>query len=144
MPAVAWQPSLEKVAGYAPWLTVNTKVPGSQAYVMTFDDRTSPDGTTAGQHVSDAVAMIAGRIPTMPADLVSLAAVVAARYAAATLAAAYARTDEDRVRAAALLALADSAIKGLYESADNESADTLSALPVLIAPEPVPWGDAYL
>lgn len=142
--AVPWAPTLEQVAVYVPWLTVNTKVPGSQAYLMTFDANTSPDATVAGWHVTDAITLIGSAIATMPSGLYDLAATTAAKYAAATLAAAYARTDEDRVRAAALATLSAAAWKSLLDAADNQSAATLSALPVLIAPAPVPWGDSYL
>lgn len=141
---VAWEPTLAQVAVYAPWLTVNTKVPGSQGYLMTFSAQTSPDDTVAGQHVDDAVTMITGRITTMPAALYPLATVVAARYAAATLALAYARTDEDRQRADALWASIEAALDELEQAADNAGASALSPLPVGYAPEPVGWGDSLL
>lgn len=142
--AVAWSPTPAQVAVYAPWLTVNIKVAGSQGYLMTFSANTSPDDTVAGVHIADAVTLVTGRIASMPTALYSLATVVVAKYAAATLAAAYARTDEDRVRATALMADATTSLTGLVEAADNLGAATLSALPVLVAPDPVPWGDSYL
>lgn len=139
-----WAPTLTQVASHVPWLTVSTAVPGAQEYLNTFTSATSPPDAVATSHIDEACTLIAAAIPTMPAGIYSLAATVAARLAAATLAAAYARTDDDARRAAALLALANTALKGLIESADNEGAAVLSPVPVLRGPDPVPWGDSYL
>jgi len=140
----AWAPTLPQVASYVPWLTVNTAVPGAQEYLNTFTSTTSPTDTVATSHIDDACVLISAAIPTMPASLHALAATVAARFAAATLAAAYARTDDDARRAAALLAAANTALTGLTDAADNEGAAALSPQPVIYAPDPVPWGDDLL
>lgn len=140
----AWAPTLPQVASYVPWLTVSRMVPGSQDYLNTFTSATSPTDTMATSHITDAVTLIDGQITTMPSDLYDLAAVVAARMAAATLAAAYARTDEDRNRALALMTAANTFLDKLLAAVDNEGASSLSPLPVLVAPDPVPWGDQYL
>lgn len=139
-----WDPTLPQVAGYAPWLTIDVTRPADQVYLNTFTTNTSPPVTVATQHIADATTLILGRIPTMPAGLYGQAAVVAARMAAATLALAYARDDDQARRAAALLAAATSAFDQLIQDADAQGADALSPVPVLIAPDPVPWGDSLL
>lgn len=136
-----WTPTTQQVAVYAPWLTVSTSVPGAQGFVNDFTSDTSPDAAVAGVHIADAGVLVSTAIPIVPSALVDLARTVTARYAAATLAAAYARTDEDAQRAAAMLASAKDAFKTLVEAADNAGAAPLSPLPVAYAPEPVPWGD---
>jgi hypothetical protein len=139
-----WDPPLAQVAGYVPWLTIDVTRPADQVYLNTFTVNTSPPNIVAEQHIADAGTLILGRIPTMPTALYEQAAVAAARMAAATLAVAYAR-DEDQVRrAAALTVLAASALADLITDADNAGADSLSPLPVLFAPDPVPWGDSLL
>lgn len=142
--AYPWDPTLAQVAGYVPWLTIDVTQPAVQAYLNTFTANTSPPTTVANQHIADATTLISARIPTMPAALYGQAAVVAARMAAATLAVAYARDDDQMRRAAALIAAAAVAFADLVTDADNQGADALSPAPVLIAPDPVPWGDSLL
>lgn len=142
--SVAWAPTLVQVAVYVPWLTVSTTVPGSQSYLMTFTTATSPNDTVAQTHIDDATTIITATVTGMPTTVYSLAAVVAAKYAAATLARAYARTDEDRQRADALWDAAKLALEGLATVIDNAGASALSPVPLVSAPDPVPWGDSLL
>lgn len=139
-----WAPALTEVAVHVPWLTVSVANPGSQAYLNDFTADTSPDDAVATEHIGQATTTIAVGIPTMPDGLKDFAGVVAAWMAAASLAVAYARTDDDVRRAAALTAAATAWFKRLTDAADNSGADVLSPVPVLVAPDPVPWGDSLL
>lgn len=137
----AWAPTTAQTAVYAPWLTVSLSVPGSQDYVNDFTSDTSPGAAIALRHMEDAANLIGVTLTTVPAALQPLASTVVARYAAATLAAAYARTAEDAQRAAAMLTAAQALMKSLIEAGDNAGAAALDPVPVAYAPDPVPWGD---
>lgn len=139
--APAWVPTLEQVAVHVPWLTIPATDPGAQEYLNTFTDETQPDADVAWQHIADAVSVVGAGLGELSSTVQPLATTVTALWAAATLAAAYARTPEDRAAAVSLTDRAGRALTALTLSADNSGAATLSAAPVLYAPEPVAHGD---
>ena len=141
---VTWAPSLAQVAAHVPWLTISLSEPGSQTYETTFTGDTSPDPTVAGRHISDAVNLVTPLVTVMPDLLDDLAGTVAALYAAASLAAAYARTADDAARAATLLARATTAFKQLEEAAEQAGVAVEDDEPILIAPYPTGCGHPYL
>jgi hypothetical protein len=138
---VAWSPFLSDVADHAPFLTVDTRTPGSQTWLGTFTGWTSPTDEQAQRHIDQATALVGAGFGTLSGTLPKMARAVAAMFAAASLIRAFARGADDLALAAALLAQAQTALTTLKEAADNAGADTLSARPVLYAPTPVPWGD---
>lgn len=142
--AYVWQPTLPQVAVHIPWLTIDQSQPGTQAFLDTFTATTIPDSDAATEHIVQAANLIGTMIGTLVTALEPVAAGVTALWAAATLAAAYARDADDAARATALMVLARAALKNLVDAADNTGAAPLSALPVMYAPDPVPWGDLYL
>jgi len=139
-----WEPTTVQVAVHVPWLTVSATNPGSQTYLNDFTSDTVPNATSAAQHITQAATMIGALFSPLPNALYDLATAVTALYAAASLANAYARGDEDRAAAVALMARATAALARLKDAADNAGADPLDAQPVIYAPDPVPWGDALL
>lgn len=144
--AVDWTPTTAQVAVYVPWLTVDSTQPGSQTYLLDFTGNTVPNLTAALSHIADAVTRINTGLglPTMPDAIKPMATVTAAILAAATLARSYARSDRENELADALAAQAAAALIALTAAADNAGAALSSARPVLIAPEPVYWGDELL
>jgi hypothetical protein len=141
---VPWSPFLSDVADHVPWLTTSVIAPGSQTYLGTFTGNTSPTDEQAQRHINSAVAFISARFSTLTAAMYPLARAVAAMWAAATLARAFARSADDRAAADALERLATRELETLTEVADEAGATPLSPQPVLIAPLPVPWGDDLL
>ncbi|GAA0528771.1 hypothetical protein GCM10010172_06720 [Paractinoplanes ferrugineus] len=131
-----WWPGRTQVAAYVPWLTVSLSKPGDQTYQGTFSDDTSPDGAVADRHIADAGALVAPLATVMPAALYELAGTVTALHAAASLAAAYARTDEDARRAENLLARAVTAYQRLTTAVDDAGVDADADEPILIANYP--------
>jgi hypothetical protein len=137
----AWSPFLSDVADHVPFLTISQSVPGSQVYLGTFTGDTSPTDEQAQRHVDQAVAIVGAGFSTLTGQLPRMARAVAASWAAATLALAFARDQTGRDIAAALRAQAAAELKVLQGAVENSGESTLSAVPVLNAPSPVPWGD---
>lgn len=142
--AYSWQPTTGQVAAYVPWLTVSATDPGSQAYLGDFTSDTVPTGAEAQRHITDAAVTVGAGLGALTAALEPLAALAASLLAAATLAAAYARSDDDRDRAQALYDRYAQASTALTTAAENAGSSTTDALPVISAPDPVPWGDSLL
>ncbi len=142
--AELWEPTLTQVAGYVPWLTVSRSDPGAQSWLGTFSEDTTPNAVQAGQHITDAASLVAPRIGTIAATLYPTAATVTALLAAASLARAYRRGPEDLTTAAALENRATALLDSLVDSADDLPGSPNPLVPVLYAPDPVPWGDCLL
>lgn len=138
---VAWSPFLSDVADHVPWLTIDQNTPGSEYYLGTFTGSTSPTDEQAQRHIDAAVSVVGAGFGTLTGTLPRMARAVAAMWAAATLARAFARDADTRALADALSKQASVELKVLQTAVDNAGADSLSALPVLVAPAPVPWGD---
>jgi hypothetical protein len=136
-----WSPFLSDVADHVPFLTISQSAPGSQVYLGTFTGDTSPTDEQAQRHVDQAVAIVGAGFSTLTGQLPRMARAVAAVWAAATLALAFARDQTGRDIAAALRATAAADLKVLQGAVENSGESTLNALPVLNAPPPVPWGD---
>jgi hypothetical protein len=141
---VSWSPFLSDVGDHVPFLTLDTTVPGSQVYLGTFTGNTSPTDEVAQRHIDGAVAIIGAGFETLTVPLIRMARAVAALWAAASLCRAYARDNDTRALAAALTAEARTQLKVLIEAVEGAGESALSPLPVLIAPDPVPWGDSLL
>lgn len=141
---VTWSPFLSDVADHVPFLSMDRTTPGSQVYLGTFTGNTSPTDEQARRHIDAAVAFVGAGFGTLIGALPRMARAVAAIRAAATLARAFGRTAEERAIADALERQAAADLKVLQTAVDNTGADTLSAVPVLSAPAPVPWGDSLL
>ena len=141
---VPWSPFLSYVADHVPYLTIDPTVPGSQVYLGTFTGYTSPTDEQAQRHIDRAVSIVGAGFTTLTGDLPAMARSVAAIWAAATLCRAFARDAETVARAADLMRQAQADLKVLQTAVDNASESTSNALPVLMAPDPVPWGDDYL
>lgn len=139
-----WSPFLSDVADHVPWLTIDLTQPGAQVYLGTFTGYTSPADEQAQRHIDDAVSIVGAGFGTLTGTLPRMARSVAALWAAASLCRAFARDSDDRATADALERSASSTLKVLQSAVDNAGADSLSPQPVLIAPEPVLWGDWYL
>jgi hypothetical protein len=138
---VAWSPFLSDVADHCPFLTVDTRTPGAQTWLGTFTGWTSPTDEQAQRHIDQATAIVGAGLGTLTGQLPRIARSVASLFAAASLIRAFSRGSEDLQLATALLDDARRSLTSLKEAADNAGADTLSARPVLYAPDPVPWGD---
>jgi hypothetical protein len=140
----SWSPFLSDVADHVPYLTIDPTIPGSQVYLGTFTGYTSPTDEQAQRHIDDAVAIVGAGFGTLSGTLPRMARSVAATWAAATLCRAFARDAETVARAADLMRQAQADLKILTAAVDNTGSTTLNAVPVLRAPDPVPWGDSYL
>jgi hypothetical protein len=141
----AWSPFLSDVADHVPFLTIDQTTPGSQTYLGTFTGYTSPTDEVAQRHIDRAASIVgAGFGNITDSALVGMARTVTAIWAAASLCRAYARDDATRRTADGLAAQAATQLKALQTSVDNSGSSTLNALPVMFAPDPVPWGDTYL
>jgi hypothetical protein len=140
----SWSPFLSDVADHVPFLTIDTTVPGSQLYLGTFTGYTSPTDEQAQRHIDQAVAVVGAGFGTLTGTLPRMARSVAAVWAAASLCRAFARDAETRAIANDLTMAAKADLKVLQDAVENAGSSTLSAVPVLIAPEPVAWGDYYL
>lgn len=141
---VPWSPFLSDVADHVPFLTIDTQTPGSQVYLGTFTGWTSPTDEQAQRHVDRAVSIVGAGFSALTGDLAAMARTVAAIWAAASLCRAFARDQTTAARATALEATARAELKVLQTAVENAGSATLNALPVLRAPDPVPWGDSYL
>lgn len=141
---VDWSPFLSDVADHVPFLTYDTQTPGSQVWLGTFTGYTSPTDEQAQRHIDKAVTVVGAGLGLLTGTLPGMARAVAAMWAAATLCRAFGRDAETRALADSMLRQAQADLKVLQQAADNVGADTLSALPVLIAPDPVPWGDSLV
>lgn len=140
----AWSPFLSDVADHVPFLSMDITVPGSQLWLGTFTGNTSPTDEQAQRHIDQAVAIVGAGFGTLTGTLPRMARSVASVWAAASLALAFARDADARALAASLSAQAKADLKVLESAVENAGGSTLSAVPVLIAPDPVPWGDSYL
>jgi hypothetical protein len=138
---VPWSPFLSDVADHVPFLTIDQTAPGSQFYLGTFTGNTSPTDEQAQRHVDAAASIVGAGFGTLTGALPRMARAVAALWAAGTLCRAFARDADTRALADALSKQAAADLKVLQTAVDNAGADSLSALPVLVAPRPVPWGD---
>lgn len=141
---VAWSPFLSDVADHVPFLTMDLTAPGSQTWLGTFTGVTSPTDEQAQRHIDQAVAIVGAGLGTLTGALPRMARSVAAIWAAASLARAFARDDTQRSLAADLASAASAQLTTLKQAADNAGADSLSPAPVMYAPDPVPWGDRLL
>jgi hypothetical protein len=141
---VSWSPFLSDVADHVPYLTIDPTIPGSQVYLGTFTGYTSPTDEQAQRHIDDAVAIVGAGFGVLTGSLPRMARSVAATWAAATLCRAFARDAETVARAADLMRQAQADLKILTAAVDNTGSTTLNAVPVLRAPDPVPWGDSYV
>lgn len=140
-----WSPFLSDVADYVPYLTVDIVTPGSQTYLGTFTGLTSPTDEQARRHIDDAASIVgAGFSVLATAELKRMARTVTAMYAAVTLGRAFSRDTTLLGTLDALERQAAAALKVLQGAVDDAGAATLSAVPVLYAPQPVAWGDDYL
>lgn len=137
----SWSPFLSDVADHTPFLTIDQTTPGSQFYLGTFTGNTSPTDEQAQRHVDAAVALVGAGFSVLIGDLPRMARAVAALWAAGTLCRAFARDTDTRALADALSRQASVDLKILQTAVDNAGADLLDAVPVLVAPAPVPWGD---
>lgn len=138
----AWSPFLSDVADHVPFLTIDQRTPGSQTYLGTFTGWTSPTDEVAQRHIDQAVSIVGAGFGTLTGSLPRMARAVAALWAAASLCRAYARDRDTRDLATQLAAAAAAQLKVLQQAVENAGADTLSAVPVMYAPRPVPWGDS--
>src|SRR4051812_44679591 len=140
-----WSPFLSDVADHVPWLTVDTTTPGSQIYLGTFTGRTTPTDEQAQRHVDNAVAVVGALLGALPAGAYRLARAVAAERAAASLARAFPRNRGDIDTADQLAAQVAADMTVLSTAAEVAgSSPPSSPLPVLIAPDPVWYGDLDL
>lgn len=137
----AWSPFLSDVADHVPYLTIDQRTPGSQFYLGTFTGWTSPTDEVAQRHIDRAVSLVGAGFGTLTGGLPLMARSVAALWAAATLAMAYARDADARAAAVALMNQAKAELTILKSAVDDAGADQLDARPVMYAPHPVPWGD---
>ena len=140
----AWSPFLSDVADHVPFLTLDPTVPGSQVYLGTFTGWTSPTDEQAQRHIDQAVAVVGAGFGALSGALPRMARSVASLWAAASLCRSFARDAETRLLAVDLTAQAADQLKVLQRAVENANASTLSAVPVLIAPDPVAWGDTIL
>jgi hypothetical protein len=136
-----WSPFLSDVADFIPALTVDLTDPGSQTYLGTFTGSTSPTDEQAQRHIDAAVSFVGAGFGTLTGQLPRMARSVAAMRAAATIARAFSREPSYADLATSLERQAAADLRVLLEAVENASVTTLSSAPVLIAPEPVAWGD---
>jgi hypothetical protein len=141
----AWSPFLSQVADHVPYLTVDTLTPGSQLYLGTFTGATTPTDEVAQRHIDAAVATMFPAISAISPELYATARTVAALRAAASLARADPRRNDDVTTATQLDTRADAAWATLVDAAEAEGTVTGSVLtPVAFFPPPVHWGDLNL
>lgn len=81
-----WAPGLSRVAAYVPHRTLarstSSIVSSQDAYVLTFDSTTRPDGVTVSRLIADGVAWVSALITPMHATSQAAAGLLAALYAA--------------------------------------------------------------
>lgn len=143
----AWIPSLDQVADHVPYMTVDTLTPGSQEYLGTFSDDTTPTADQAQRLVDGAWPSVAAATGVLAEAVWPLAQHVAALRAAAAIVRAYPRDDGDLARAAALDARADADLARLIaanDAAGGGAGSEPALMPVYSFPAPVPWGDDLL
>jgi hypothetical protein len=140
----SWSPFLSDVADHVPFLTIDTTDPSNQVYLGTFTGVTSPTDEIAQRHIDKAAAIVGAGFGTLTGSLPAMARAVTALFAAAALCRSYARDQQTRALADQLAGEARLELKVLNDAVENAGSSTLSALPVMFAPDPVPWGDSYL
>lgn len=142
-----WAPTVEEVADHTPYLTVDAVTPGSQAYLNTFNELTSPTGGQAQRMIDKAWTSTAATLGLVAEPLWPAARHVTALRAAAMIVRAYPRDDGDLARAAALDARADADLTRLITANDAAGGGAGSEpvlVPVYSFPTPVSWGDDWL
>jgi len=144
--AYPWEPTLQQVAIWVPWLTVDTTTPGSQTPSMTFTATTEPSDVHAQEHISQAAQFVGAAAGTVPLALYELAAAITALRAGIALALAYPRDDTDVAEAVTRMQAQYAADWKIFVNAvENAGGDVpATPAPVMYAPEPVAWGDAFL
>lgn len=142
-----WAPVLAQVADHVPYMTVDTVTPGSQAYLGTFNELTTPTDDQAQRLIDAAWPSVAAAVGVIVEPVWPLAQSVAALRAAAAIVRSYPRDDGDLARAAALDARADADLARLIaanDSAGGGQGNSVDLMPVYSFPAAVAWGDAYL
>lgn len=137
-----WSPFLSQVADHVPYLTVDTNTPGQQIFLGTFTGRTTPTDAVAQRHIDLVVAIMQPSLVNISSALYPAARAVASLRAAASLARAFPRRQEDLANAAALDAAASAGWAQLVDAAEAEGTVASTVLsPVGYFPSPRPWGD---
>ena len=138
--AEPWAPTLEQVADHIPTRTRDSKTPGSDTLLMTFNADTTPTDEQARRYIDSAVA---GTIPATPTYLRELARKAAALRAAADIELAYPDRDADVEVAAQLDQRAKDALLRLVEAVSDAGGTGTegSLLPVWSMPVPGWPGD---
>jgi hypothetical protein len=141
-----WMPFLSDVADYAPYLTLDSTVPGAQTYLRTFTGNTTPTDDQAQRHIARVAEPIQDRWPDLTADLYRSARTYVTLRAAANIIRAFGRTAEERAGAADLTTQADAAWAEFVSLANDSTTSPTATgqVPVWAFPTPVAWGDQLL
>lgn len=149
--AESWAPAVDDVARHIPTRTRDTRNPGSDTLLGTFNSSTTPTADQAQAVIDSAVNGIlsaVGDMPTSPAEAVQRcqgAARSAAEWrAAADIEIAYPVRDADVRLFAQLDQRAKDELATLKLAMQQENAGTVDVLPYWQMPDPPPWADQYL
>ncbi len=142
-----WAPGLADVARHVPQRTRDTKTPGSDRLLMTFNANTTPTDAQAMQLIDDTVGTLESQVGDIPNVLTQHPdAAIAMRVwvewrAAADIEIAYPNRDADVRVYDQLNARADKAWHALEEALNTSDVGASANEPQWAFPLPAPWGD---
>lgn len=142
-----WAPCLADVARHVPTRTRDTKSPGSDKLLMTFNANTTPNDAAVQQMIDDVVATVQAQIGPLTAvaattpDLATAARTYVEWRVSADIELAYPNRDADIRLYAQLDARATAALTALQAALNATNSGQVDAYPQWAFPAPPPYGD---
>lgn len=150
VPLPEWTPELDAVADWIPGRTLSTiNTPGTETYLGTFTDTTTPTNEQVSRLIEAAVAYVRSKVgATVDSTLTDEARAAASVVAAAYVELAYPTRDADLNTYDRLWAQAGFLVDSLADSNTSVTGGSTSLaqslLPTWSYPDPVPWGDTLI
>lgn len=142
MPGEPWAPGLADVARHCPTRTRDTKTPGSDKLLNTFNGNTTPDDSTVQQMIDDTLASLealVGDVPGVTAthpELATALRVYVEFQVASDIELAYPNRDADIQTASALNARAQAQLKAIQQALAGADMGQTAVDPVWAFPDP--------
>lgn len=147
MPGEPWAPVLSEVARHIPTRTRDTKSPGSDKMLMTFNANTTPTDADVEQLIDDTVAGLQSVVGDVPgvidtsSDLAVALKTFVEWQVAADIELAYPNRDADLQTADRLTARAQAAFKNVQAALAAIGSGSVDVLPQWGFPDPPPYAD---
>ena len=147
MPGEPWAPGLADVARHIPTRTRDTKSPGSDTLLMTFNANTTPSDAQAQQLIDDTVGVLESQVGDLPGittqhpDLAIAMRQYVEWRAAADIELAYPNRDADIRLYDQLNARATLALKSLTDALAGGDLGTVAGDPQWAFPDAPPYAD---